>query len=484
MSNTKTAKTKQLRTAIYVRISLDRIGAGLGVERQESECRKYASARRPDLNIVELYVDNDVSASSNKPRPEWLRLRADIDAGRIDAILVWHIDRLTRKPRELEDVIDLAEQRGIALATATGEVDLSTPTGRMVARIMGAAARHEAEHKGERQKVQRAQSAKAGKPNLGGTRPFGYASDRISAVDNEAAYIRLAAARVLAGETLRSIAESFNEQGVTTSGGKLWTGGMIRQMLVSARISGRREVGARSGQLGEIVNDSAWEPIIDVKTSDRLRAMLTDSSRQSHARSTERKHLLSGLLKCGKCGAKLVALDAKGARAGAMYRCPSSGARSDVKSCGALSVLMKYADPTVRNDVLTAIESPELTERLHKREEVDPAVVAQIERDEQELIDIAKDKADGLLSRAEWLAQRESVITRLEDNKRRVSAATNTDALTLLDGDDDIETRWERLNLAQKRAVISEVFSEIVVMPTPYRGAKFTPDRIKSTFRF
>ncbi|WP_083744280.1 recombinase family protein [Microbispora rosea] len=66
--------------------------------------------------------------------------------------MIAHVDRLTRSPRELEDVIDQTDQRGIELATVTGEIDLATPTGRLIARTLGAAARHEAEHKAERQK--------------------------------------------------------------------------------------------------------------------------------------------------------------------------------------------------------------------------------------------------------------------------------------------------------------------------------------------
>ncbi|MGH3820493.1 MAG: recombinase family protein, partial [Pseudonocardiaceae bacterium] len=84
--------------------------------------------------VAEVYVDNDVSAYSGKPRPAW---------------------------QQLEDVIDLADKHGIELATVTGEVDLSNPTGRLVARMLGAAARHEAEHKAQRQKRQRRQAAEA-----------------------------------------------------------------------------------------------------------------------------------------------------------------------------------------------------------------------------------------------------------------------------------------------------------------------------------
>lgn len=88
-----------------------------------------------------MYADKDMSAYSGKPRPAWERLNSDIGAGPVDAIASWHVDRLTRSPRELEDVIDLHDGHGVQLATRTGEIDLSTPTGRLIARTVGAAAR-------------------------------------------------------------------------------------------------------------------------------------------------------------------------------------------------------------------------------------------------------------------------------------------------------------------------------------------------------
>ncbi len=103
-----------------MRISQDRTGAGLGVARQEDDCRDLCA--RKGWTVARVYVDNDVSAYSGKPRPQWQRLLSDIASGRIAAIACWHVDRLTRSPRELEDVIDLHDTRGIALATATGRL--------------------------------------------------------------------------------------------------------------------------------------------------------------------------------------------------------------------------------------------------------------------------------------------------------------------------------------------------------------------------
>jgi len=81
-----------IRAAIYCRISQDRTGAGLGVARQETDCRAVCDRRGWD--VVEVYTDNDVSAYSGKPRPGWTRLLGDVQSGLIDAVVGWHVDRL------------------------------------------------------------------------------------------------------------------------------------------------------------------------------------------------------------------------------------------------------------------------------------------------------------------------------------------------------------------------------------------------------
>ena len=75
----------------------------------------------------------------------------------------------------------------------------------------------------------------------GGTRPYGYAEDRMHLVAEEAAHLREAARRVLAGESLRSVCQDFNERGIATSTRGAWSIQTMRRMLCSARISGRRE---------------------------------------------------------------------------------------------------------------------------------------------------------------------------------------------------------------------------------------------------
>ena len=134
--------------ACYLRQSVDKLGDELAISRQREDCLKLCEER--GWTPVE-YTDNDISATSGK-RPAYEQMLADIRAGGIDAVVAWDLDRLHRRPIELEHFIDLADEKHLALATVGGDADLSTDSGRLFARIKGAVARAEVERKSARQK--------------------------------------------------------------------------------------------------------------------------------------------------------------------------------------------------------------------------------------------------------------------------------------------------------------------------------------------
>src|ERR1700733_2968074 len=91
-----------VRAAIYCRISSDRDGEALGVERQQEDCRELAERLGSEGAQGDVFVDNDISAStlSNKPRPEYEAMLRAVRAGQLDAILAYSNSRLTRRPAE------------------------------------------------------------------------------------------------------------------------------------------------------------------------------------------------------------------------------------------------------------------------------------------------------------------------------------------------------------------------------------------------
>lgn len=475
----KTVATR--RCGGYVRISQDREGAGLGVKRQQEDIEQYAARR--GWQIVDWYVDNDTSATSGKPRKDWLRMLDDIAQSRIDAIGTWHIDRLTRSTRELEDVIDLHEQSGVELGTVTGEVDLATPTGRFAARMMGAAARHEHEHKVERMNRQRQQNAEMGKLSGGGMRPFGYAINQMTVVDTEATHIREAAARVLAGESLNSIVRDLAAHDVTGTTGKPFTPTVLRRILVSARISGRREARRASNGIGTIVSTSAvWPAIISIEDSDRLRLMLTKAERRTTG-STSRKHLLSGFLRC-ECGG-VMGIGHNGRKPGqrvfSFYKCRQRG---NGVTCGRIAVGQAAVEKHVVGVLLATLDSPELGERISAAFDIDPALVEKIEADERKLGALAAEYAADAITHGEWVTVRDVVKARLTANRAEFEKQTSTNAIAVLRAaDDDLRAGWAALNLAQQRAVVGSLIERVTVAKATTRGRTFDVERLDIAWR-
>lgn len=306
------AKTRNTRAALYVRISSDTEGTALGVKRQRDDCA--ALAEQLGWTIVETFEDNDVSATSGKPRPAYARMIDAIEAGRVNGIIVWDVDRLTRTPRELEDVIDYADQKGLRLASVGGDIDLATEQGRMLARMKGTVARYEVEQSARRLRRKHAELAAGGRHN--GPRPFGW--DLVKVDDGpsvlrineaEAAVLRECVRRVLAGEGLWTIAKDLNQRGIRGSRGNQWATNVLRGVLLRWTNCGYRQHQPRKDGKPHgppTLHRGQWDPIIDRETHERVVATLTDPSRKTNNRGTAVRYLLTSKASCGVCGGMLV----------------------------------------------------------------------------------------------------------------------------------------------------------------------------------
>ncbi|GAA2169271.1 recombinase family protein [Pedococcus bigeumensis] len=300
--------------AIYTRISADREGRELGVDRQEKDCR--ALAAREGLTVVATYGDNDISAStiSRKRRPSWEQMLEDAEAGRFQVILAYSSSRLTRRPVEREDLLDLHDECGTQLWFANGgRLDLTTTSERTAFRMLGTLDTAEPERTSELVRRKHLELAQAGRHN--GPRPFGWdvigksADARLVINPAEAAVIRECVARVLAGEGIWKITRDLNDRGITTSTGRPWATQVLRRMLLRDTNYGYRRHQPRKG--GRAVGKDElykgqWEPIIDREAHERLVAVLTDPARRSNNRGTEAKYLLTGVAECGACGRPVV----------------------------------------------------------------------------------------------------------------------------------------------------------------------------------
>ncbi|MBA2574690.1 MAG: recombinase family protein, partial [Nocardioidaceae bacterium] len=261
-----------MRAFVYLRQSLDRAGTSAAVDRQREDCLKLCTERGWD--VARMFCDNDTSASSSKPRPAYQQMLGGVDQGDAEVIVAWHVDRLTRKLTELEHLIDLSARTGVRIATVTGDLDLTTDTGRLVGRILASVARGEVERKGARQRRAQQQAAQQGRP-AGGRRPFGYGADGMTVIASEAKELRGAYQTLVEGGSLKGIAARWNDAGVLTTAGNRWTHSTVRRTLKNPRYAGHR------AYRGEVVGPAKWPSIIDEDTFESARALLALPARRT-----------------------------------------------------------------------------------------------------------------------------------------------------------------------------------------------------------
>lgn len=435
------------RAVIYARISRDRIGAGLGVERQEADCR--ALALRLGFVVVLVLVDNDLSAYSGKPRPAYKRLLDMIAGGEVDVVLAWHGDRLHRSLSELEGYITACEARDVPTYTATaGELDLTTATGRMHARIAGAVARHEVEHSVERQQAAKLQAAAAGKWG-GGRRPYGYGADGVTVRPAEARVVAEATDAILNGGSLRSEAERLNRAGARTSTGRAWQPSELRKVLLRARNAGLRE------HKGEIIGTAEWPALVDEEQWRAVCSILRDPGRRT-SYSTARRWMLSNIARCGVCGSTLRVSLLNTTRNGMpAYVCKAG------KCVGRKAVELEQFVSAL---VVERLSRPDAIDLLQPASAtVDIAAL----RSEAAALQVRLDDlADDLDIDERTMARRSAKLReRLAEVRERMAAAGRGNVLSGVADAPDVAAAWAELHLDRRRAIV-DALMEVVVHRT------------------
>lgn len=348
------------------------------MQRQEEACREYAA--RHGIQVLEVFTDNATSAFSGRARPAYTAMLNRLSSRDADAVICWRMDRLHRRPIELEEYADICQGRRsdspilTYSVTAGGEIDLSTADGLLRAGIMGQVARFESATKRDRARAKAEQLASEGRWT-GGRRPFGWDinNGRLVLNGREAAALAAAHSDVLAGRSLGSIIRQWNEDGwdgepLLTTASKPWGFAQLRQALLRPRNAGlyefRGEVLSRN-QIPPIVSEAVWRAVVrTLEAPDRRRSQ-----------SNKAVHLLSGIAQC-YCGKALLSGTVYGRpdvgtgtrKKFTVYRCPSRGK-------GHVGKREEYVDSTVELWVMRYIgqavrAQPERPEDKEEREAI------------------------------------------------------------------------------------------------------------------
>jgi hypothetical protein len=346
-----------------------------------------------------------------------------------------------------------------------------------MARIFAAFAAKESGRKSARIRRKMLQNAEQGLPH-GSVRPFGYEPDKITLRESEAPVVRELVDRYLAGQSLRSLTVWLNESGIAPAVAKSWQTSAVRQVLCSGRIAGLRE------HRGEVIGAAVWPAIITPADRDRVLARM--AARSVTKTRTARTYLLSGLLRCGRCGNRLYSQ--------ARHSNPDNRVRRyvclkgpDHGGCGRLTVVAAPVEELLAEAVLTRLDSPQLADVLAGKASADQdvaALAAQVDKDQERLDELAGLYADGAVTAREWIAARDPITDRITAARRDIAAATDTTAVYELAGTGGVlRTGWPDLDLGRQQAVVRAVLDHAVIAPGTPGARRLDIDRVAPVWR-
>jgi site-specific DNA recombinase len=477
-----------VRAGIYVRISRDREGTEVGVERQEADCRMLAEQR--GWQVVEVYSDNDISATDRRRvRKAYRQLLADVEAARTEAVVAYSSSRLYRKLRDLDELISLSRERSVEIATVvSGDVNLNTADGRMMAGIMASIDQGEAERISERSARAKADLKKNGVWLGGGARAYGY--ERVKdergkvrehrIVAAETAILREVADRALAGESLTRLSAELNSRGIAASQGGRWQPSKLRSLLTSPFHAGRFPGGTRG----------SWPAVFSDDEATLLRARFPRDENAGIGRGRgprpSRAYALAGIAVCSECGRKL--LGSSGA-----YRCQARNG-----GCGKVRIpswpVDRFLDQRLWARVDVNIAESERVRQQHERTTNTEPLLAELRAAEARLAELREAYADGEIALDDFKSMRDAISQRLETAESRLremapgpapSLTPFSDLLVVRPEDADYYARWQRRELSPEEiAELNGLFrtwvEKVVVSPARRRGRprKDTPSDV------
>lgn len=488
-------------------LDLDEDGQAKGNIDQEQRILDYA--KRIGWKVTRVIVENDlvrradgsikgVSAFKRRKvhlpngRYEWrtyrpgLRLSLDLLArGEHDGFIPLDLDRAFRDPRDLEDLIDIAEEYGVPVESVTGSLKLNSDAEITMARVLVAMANKSSRDTARRVSAARERQARDGEYG-GGRRPFGFDEDGVTIRPAEAAIVLDCSIRIVqAAEadeesersvTLRSLAGELRAKKVPTVTGAKWSAETLRDILLRPRNAGLMVF------QGEEIGDAPWKPLVPLETFRAVQRILTDPNRRTGPGSAP-KYLGTTLFKCGTCtdedftnpvGVE-VTLGGRKRDHAPRYKC---------KNEAHLTRNVAHTDKLVITTILNRLSRDDATELLTPaKPEIDmEGLRAEAAAIRKNLNEMAADQILGKVAKEQLHAASAVGKTRLDEIASTLNNAVVDSPLKDLIGVDDIEAAWESLTLAHKRLIV-DMLVTVRILPVGRRGSGFDPASVEIRFK-
>lgn len=458
------SKTPTTRCAIYTRKSSEE---GLEQEFNTLDAQRQAGANyvkaksAAGWQLLPDQFDDGGYSGGNTDRPGLRALLDAVRARRVDVVVIYRLDRLTRSIKDFGELFEVLSDHGVSLASVCESLDTSTAPGRLMVHLLLSFAQYERELASERTRDKIAASRRrglwtGGRPVLG----YDFHQSRLTVNDAEAATVRQIFARYL---ELRSIAALVNELGATGVVNKAWNTRAGRAM------GGCRFVKSTAHQLltnvlyiGRVPHHKATHPgqhpgIVDPEVFARVQSLLTENGRSGPSVVRNRHGgLLKGLLECGGCGAPMVhtSTKSKGGGVHRYYACRSRRGATAQRCRGRLVPAGQIEDFVVRRlrEPVAAMGIATLVQDIVR------------ERAESELRDLeailALRRQDAASGEPHVARSAASEVARLERQVRETREAMPT-ATQVRDAVQDFDGLWTPLSPTERSQVLAALVSKV-----------------------
>jgi DNA invertase Pin-like site-specific DNA recombinase len=457
-------------------------------DRQELEVVWHI--RNNDMGvIVEVYKDIASGWKPGAPRPRFKHALVDLAAGKIDGIAVLNIDRLTRRKDQVRPVLNALEEMGGRLFSLEDELDTAddNPDSNTELRLheLVARAEREARRTSERMRLMARHRARKGLHQNGSRRPYGHTADYHGLVPHEAEVLNEAARRVVIDEGVYTIARDFTAREIPTATGKtVWQHDVLRQMLLSARMVGKREY-------NDTLFDIDYMPaILPEQLWEQVRAKLTPKRRPGRRENRE----LSNIVLCGICKLPMIGDTDDGART---YNCKKRPAEPG--ACGGVVVRAAFVEDKVRRELVAFLNDRPRVEALLERYRLDDHGQAAIDARFAELEDakaaLEEDRYNpppGMkpLPAERYWTRRGEIEAEQERLQRRRTVNREAEPLRASLRQTWTEEAWEATALEYRRAILRIACGRIEIARDERQGGAkkgqvggtHNPDRVRITF--
>lgn len=445
----------------YLRVSLDESGVKRSNTEQHTENVEVITRKR--WKLAETFEDvGSASKYARKRRPGFDELVArlkDPHAPVADVLVLWEPSRGSREVDVWFAFLKLCQRRGVRIFVTTLRRLFLPWISSDWGDLMRLAVKAAEESMQIAERVGRSTKADAKSGHVpGGRRAFGYEATGGVINEVEAAVVRECVRRVLAGETVRSIAADLNRRGIKTTAGNSWHPGPLRNMISGTRIAAIRT------HNGVVVAKGTWPAIIDEDTHRRVLATL--SARTPVGRRGRTPWLLTGLLRCDRCERPLVSnTDIGGTRRYACRKAPG------YHGCGGLSIKAEPLEELL-GDLVTERLADVEARRAATVTDDDTGEIAELSRISAQRIEIADARATKGMPLAAALEEYAALDRLQRTVEARLAAKVRESApLDFVAAEGYVGRRWDDLELDEQRIILGALVDHVTVAPASVRGS-------------